>query len=264
MLPSRGRTRQTKGCMCRGIQRTSTCCHDGGSEALGPSPGIRSAHPSPPPPRSAADAWLQELLGAGSFSCSPLLSPERKKIQGSWGQKGDQNCVCARVSVYLFMYICIYKYICIRIQTHTRVYTHTCKMTPALSGWDRTWEGEPCPLIPCVMDHYGGFVSGVSFMKQITGWGKISANRSVLWRPWLVKRQAAKGLGILWLHFWAGMPNVCVSPSSGWKPACEAGALGLLQSQWSHSVDSSELWIKSVSMLEMYCPAGVLCKEKHK
>lgn len=134
------------------------------------------------PPRSAADAGLQVLLGAGSFSCSPLLSLERKKIQGSWGQKGDQKvCVCARVSVYLFIYICIYKYA--YVYRHTRVYTHTCKMTPALSGWECTWEREPYPPIPCVMDHYGGFVSGFFFHEADKFMKKVGENTCKPFRP---------------------------------------------------------------------------------
>lgn len=84
--------------------------------------------------------------------------------------------------------------------THTLIYTHIHKMTPVLSGWDHTWETETYPLIPCFTDHYRGFLGGFFFFffHETRNWGeKKSANHSGFWRPWLLKRRAAKGLGIL-------------------------------------------------------------------
>lgn len=91
-----------------------------GSKALGPFSQQESTLRTSQ--RSAADPWLQVILEAGLFSCSPLLPSRRKKILDSWGQKGEQKmCVCVRVCACVSVY-----YIQIRthIQTHTYVYTH--------------------------------------------------------------------------------------------------------------------------------------------
>lgn len=134
-------------------------------------------------------------------------------------------CVCACVSVY---YIQIHTH----TQTHTYVYTHihTEGLVHLVVG---TTLGRgrsiPCPPSSWITTE-GLLVLWGSFFHK-TGGEKPSANGSGFWRPWLVQRRAAKGLGILGLHFWAGMPNLCVSPSSGWKPVCGAGALGSLRSQ---------------------------------
>lgn len=75
-------------------------------------------------------------------------------------------CVC--VCVFIYIHIHMYIQICIHIQTHTYIYiyTHTHKITPALSGWDHTWERETFSLIPYFMDHYRGFVVWFFFSPQ--------------------------------------------------------------------------------------------------
>lgn len=105
-------------------------------------------------------------------------------------------CMCVCVLIYIYAYVCTNMHM--YTDTHTHIYTHIHKMTPVLSGWDHAWERETYPLIPYFTDHYRGFVGGFFFfMKHVTGEKKKSANHSGFWRPWLLKRRAAKGLGIL-------------------------------------------------------------------
>lgn len=101
-----------------------------GSKALGPFSQQESTLRTSQ--RSAADPWLQVILEAGLFSCSPLLPSRRKKILDSWGQKGEQKmcvcvCACARVCPCT-----IYKYA--HVYRHTLMYIHTCPQTDS-STW---------------------------------------------------------------------------------------------------------------------------------
>lgn len=262
MLPSRCWMCLTNGYMCLRIQGTSMCCRNGGNKALGPFPQQESPLRTTPwgalQTPGCLSRWRQDC---SAFPCSHQGEKNSRFTEPEGGAKNVCACVCPCI------YIHIYKYVYTNMRTYTdaHIYTRTQNYSSVYWLGPHSGQGDLSP------DHlFHGSVQricqcfvGVFFIKQIIGEKKI-CKQFRFWRPWLVKSWAAKGLGILRLHFWAGMPNLCVSPSSGWKPVCGAGALGSLQSQWSHSVDSSELWIKSVSMLEMYCPAGVLCKEKHK
>lgn len=205
------------------MQRTSPAAITEGARLWGP---FLTSNPHCAPPKGV-------LLIPGYKShrrqdCSPLLPSRRKKKSRFMGPEGGAKNVCVCVCVCV---LCTSTHT--YIDAHLCIHTRTHGTTPALGGWDHTWEREVYPLTPRFMDHYRGFVSvaGVFFDKTDNWMKKTPMNGSGFWRPWLVQKRAAKGLGILRLHFWAGMPNLCVSPSSGWKPVCGAGALGSLQSQ---------------------------------